>query len=142
MTLPHPPHHEPHGWIINHEWECTPQEWGNMTMGICKELANGGGVKIKGAAIRQIIMESGPLKSKAYAVKVADRLHNLLTLGSLKDKPSASAEERAATTIKSTELVLPLARDVDMAYRGMGSGLLTYPYMCYLVGQLRFNRPS
>lgn len=57
-------------------------------------------------------------KKRLYAIKVADRLANLLDLDYLKGKEGRTAAERADKTIKDTrEQILSLAEIVDRIYK-------------------------
>lgn len=85
----------------------------------------------KKAAARRVVyrMRKDP-KKRAYLVKAADRLVNLLTLDGLKDKPAKSAEERKRIILEDTmNNIIPLAEETDKIYKKIGSGLLLAPYL-------------
>jgi (p)ppGpp synthase/HD superfamily hydrolase len=73
----------------------------------------------KSLLVEKIIKSSaGDNKKRQYAIKVADRVANLLSLNYLSSKDSISSADRTAITIKDTEEnILPLARKVDRIYQ-------------------------
>ena len=97
------------------------------------DIGKGDSVARKQQQARRIVQVSRQEDGKkTYAIKVADRIHNLLTLDGLKQRGTKSAAERKMNILVDTvENILHLARIVDKNYQN-GTGFSSYHYLCDL----------